>query len=413
MDQKISIRDELQEQAVIVFHPFGVYEGDSAEEFTIGRLDTSEYIVLESDALELMNKLNDGYTVGQVLEAYREYELTPEDVHDFIVHLAEANFVHRINGKLISETMAEPKFKKRKENRFVSRFFFNRAAWSFYALCLLGIFLLLYADPALRPKGADLFISESGVLSFLFILVGTWVVVFIHEFGHVFAARKVGLDGKINWGYRTVLLVIETDVSDIYSVPRRDRYAVYLGGLAWTCTAVFLMMAVQWLPLSELWMRIARFFVLLQMQTFVMQFLFFMKTDLYFAVANYFKSDFLNEKFTALMRDLLVLKIKNIKQTFREWDEQERKLVKAYTAYNIAGVLIAIYLFAVIDIPVILEYLDRSLNKMLEAPLFSLAYWDGIALGTLVLNPLVILIVYVIRDLIQARKAKQNVTWVQ
>ncbi|MNP15395.1 hypothetical protein D3C76_1077500 [compost metagenome] len=78
---------------------------------------------------------------------------------------------------------------------------------------------------------------------------------------------------------------------------------------------------------------------------------------------------------------------------------KEKRIVIIYSLFSFFGCLISLYLFFVIDVPIALHSVTQTLEKTLSDPLFSFSYWDGIAMGTLTLCPIVILSVYSLLDL--------------
>lgn len=62
----------------------------------------------------------------------------------------------------------------------------------------------------------------------------------------------------------------------------------------------------------------------------------------------------------------------------------------------------------VIDLPIAYYTVKQTLEKTLKDPLFSMSYWDGIAMGTFTLCPLVILTIYLALDLRKKIKEKKR-----
>lgn len=50
----------------------------------------------------------------------------------------------------------------------------------------------------------------------------SFIMVLFHEFGHVLAMRAEGLSSKIEIGHRLFLVVLETDMSIVWSLPVKN-----------------------------------------------------------------------------------------------------------------------------------------------------------------------------------------------
>lgn len=249
-------------------------------------------------------------------------------------------------------------------------FIYTIYIWTIYLISFIAnlIFFFLYED--LRPKGSDFFVSE------------------------ICAARAAGINAKVKWGYRLVFLVLETEVSDIWSIPRNKRYGIYLAGLAWTSILTFICLLMQFYFLNEIVNKVLKFAVLMQLQTVVFQTLLFLRTDLYYVLANFLKIDDLNESMKFILKNLFTLNFKEIRNMLKGIPKREKKVIEIYSTLSFIGIVISLYLFFVIDLPIVFYSVKQTLEKTLNKQLFSIAYWDGIALGTLALCPIVILSIY-------------------
>lgn len=351
---------------------------------------------MDKMTLNIYQSFSSNKTITEVMLVNQESDLETSDIIDFVLVLMEAGFVRAIDGIIVSESLEDNRVKE-KPNKIL-QFLFSKFAWfCYFSSALINLFLFFsYSD--LRPKGSDFFVSESGIFSIFLIIISTWIVIFFHEYGHICAAKSAGIGAEIKWGYRLVFLVLETEVADIWGVPRVKRYGIYLAGLAWTSILILLCLSMQFYFSDEMFLNILKFAVLMQLQTVVFQTLLFLRTDLYYVLTNFLRVDDLNESMQFIFKNILVMKFSEINKKIKNISNNEKKIVLTYSILSFFGIIISLYLFFVIDVPIALYSVKQTLDKTLNDPLFSMAYWDGIAMGTLILCPIVILFVYLIFD---------------
>lgn len=89
--------------------------------------------------------------------------------------------------------------------------------------------LVLY--PQAIPNVYDLFLSERPAFNMVATFAGFLVMAYLHELAHYFMAKSYGLNPTISVSHRFYVLVLQTDVSQAWSLPRRQRTAIFLAGM--------------------------------------------------------------------------------------------------------------------------------------------------------------------------------------
>ncbi|WP_020540303.1 hypothetical protein [Nonomuraea coxensis] len=113
------------------------------------------------------------------------------------------------------------------------------------------------------------------------------VVASVDELMHLTAARSLGAPARIGFGTRLHYLVVRTDVTAIWGVPRRHRYRVYLAGMASDVLLIATMtLAVAYLPLSGPVEALLRAFTLTTLLCLRLRAQISMRTDLYFVLRD-------------------------------------------------------------------------------------------------------------------------------
>jgi putative peptide zinc metalloprotease protein len=398
---------ELTPHASLSLHPHELLP--DGEDVIAKRLDLASYISLSPDAARILACLHECGRLDLTLARFESEGLAFEDLRDFVLMLAESQFIHRVNGHVISAQASVPAQTVARST--LAGMLFGSAAWIVYgAIAIASLLLFVFAEQT-RPAGDDFYFSGSGLVSLIVNLLGMWAVVFIHEFGHVYAARREGIAGRISWGYRFIFLVIETDVSDIWSIPRNRRYSIYMGGLAWTFAIILVLQLLLFAPLPDTLMKLDRLFILLLLQTIVFQFVIILRTDLYYVLTNYFRIDDLYERTLRLLGRLVRLQAYAIRQDWASLAKRDRLIEASFLAYSIVGIGITGFLFIQVDLPFFDATAQVIAGKLLDEPLFSAAYWDGIFFATLLLNPIVIVMAYWGIDWHRARTARRQQLW--
>lgn len=403
----IQLMQELTPDASVSLHPHELLP--DGEDVIAKRLDLVSYISLSPDAARILTCLRECERMDLTLARFEAEGLAFEDLRDFVLMLAESQFVHTVNGHAISLQASAPA--QTVARSAVAGMLFGSAAWIIYGLIAIASLLLFAFAEQTRPAGDDFYFSGSGLASLIVNLLGMWAVVFIHEFGHVYAARREGIAGRISWGYRFIFLVIETDVSDIWSIPRHRRYSIYMGGLAWTFAIILVLQLLLFAPLPDTLMKLDRLFILLLLQTIVFQFVIILRTDLYYVLTNYFRIDDLYERALRFLGRLVRLQTHAIRQDWTMLSNRDRLVETSFLAYSIVGIGITGFLFIQVDLPFFEATAQVITSKLLHEPLFSAAYWDGIFFATLLLNPIVIVAAYWGIDWHRARAARRQQLW--
>lgn len=88
-------------------------------------------------------------------------------------------------------------------------------------------------NPSFIPRHTDVFVSTSVTISIITTTAIGWFLLYLHEFGHLLAAKSIGIKSRIGLGHRLVFPVAETDMSNIVLLPHKRRYRALLAGMAW------------------------------------------------------------------------------------------------------------------------------------------------------------------------------------
>ncbi|MFH1145385.1 MAG: hypothetical protein V1707_00250 [bacterium] len=119
-----------------------------------------------------------------------------------------------------------------------------------------------------------------------------FLLMYKHELAHYVVARAYGLSPKLEISYRWFFLVIETVLPGVYRLPERQRLKIYSAGLYFD---LLVFAVLTWMTaagnsgaMNGWWVGLVRQALLIQLLGIVWQFFFFLKTDLYYVLADWF-----------------------------------------------------------------------------------------------------------------------------
>jgi putative peptide zinc metalloprotease protein len=210
---------------------------DDGDDVLIGDPGQGSYVAVPRVAGLIVRQLLAGSTLGEAAREAAEFAGEPVDVEDFLGALRELGFVADGDEEPAgARPMPTAPVQQRRWNsgppaRLV-RPLFSPLAWSCYALAALWSVASFAIWPRLLPHPGQVFFAADDGASILALFAAVYALVAVHELWHWLAARAAGITSRFGIDRRLFFLVIETDLSQLWSVPRRSRYGPQLAGLA-------------------------------------------------------------------------------------------------------------------------------------------------------------------------------------
>ncbi|MCR8997728.1 PqqD family protein [Brevibacillus laterosporus] len=382
------------------------------EETIIGRPDKSEYIMLPTFAVEIIEMLDQGQSITQVAEEMEKRFGEPVDVRDFALDLInEYQFVYTVDGVVVNEKEIRVDHLPWISER-VGKVLFNKCTFSFSIACFLSAVTLLFVHHEYFPVFTDIFSSASLTASLLLAVVVNYLFLFIHETAHLTAVRSLGVGSRIGFSHRLFFPVAETNMSDIVLVEPNKRYTAYLAGMAGD--ALFFSMGVWLLYANDVGVILLSDFLLsfikLMNLNFLMalgfQFMFFMRTDIYYVFTTFFGCNNLFDNTQLFLRKFYRKWTPDEQETWDSVDMREKKVIRWYSIFFLLGFCFALYFFFNFFLLQSIEIIRRITTDFLQYPILSWQLVDGILLLLLTLLPFGI----VIWSWNRQRKITRNVT---
>ena len=251
----------------------------------VGDPATGSFVAIPAIGGVVIRALQAGAPLAEAAAEAEQHAGEPVDVAAFVAALRELGFLD--DGSRAEPARTAPVQQRRwlagVPQRWAARLF-GRIAWSCYAAALVFCVACFALRPSLWPHPAE--VGRDGVVLTLALLL-TLLLSGVHEGWHWLAARALGLPVRFGVDRRLFFLVFETDLSLLWTVPRRQRYGPQLAGLAIDSVVLAGLLGMQLsaaagrLPLAGSTARLVAAVAYLKVGTMLWQCLVFLRTDLY------------------------------------------------------------------------------------------------------------------------------------
>lgn len=357
---------------------------DDGADVLIGDPERGTFVAVPAVGGVVVRALLAGATVAEAGAQASAFAGEPVDMADFVAVLAELGFVddERPAGPVPTAPVQQRGWTGGPPAAVV-RPLFGATAWCLYALAALFAAGCFAVRPDLWPRPADLLVTGDVGTSLLVMLPVTYLLVGLHELWHWFAARALDLRTRFGLDRRLFFLVFETDLSQLWSVPRRKRYGPQLAGLAIDAVLVAGLLAAQLVagpvrPLPAL--------VFVLVASTLWQCMVFLRTDLYGVLVT-----------ATGCRDLWRIKSLLVRRAFGRLDQERRaELDRAdprdvqvgtwfrwvwLAGYPLAGAYLALFYAP------LLWYVARWAGAGLATGAGSPRFWYGLLVAAMVYAP--------------------------
>jgi putative peptide zinc metalloprotease protein len=376
------------------------------EEVIIGRPETGVFLAVPPDAVDVLDELAAGKPIGDVERAYEATHGETLDLTDFVELLHAKGLIEPIDGSRETKGAVTPAQRDVGNRRYhfatfpqsVARVLFGTPVLAACLLLSLLALAIVIENPAMAVGPKDLYFPDHSTLSILLLTAITYFTLFVHEFAHLVAARAVGVNSRLGIGHRLWVLVAETDLTGLWSVPKKRRYLPLFAGMIVDCVScsvliellfVFTYYRVNTYPLG---LRIARAVVFTYLMRIAWQFLLFLRTDIYYVLVNYLGCRNLMNDTETHLKNWAARVIPGVK--YRDQSgipAAEARVIRIYSLLWLAGRAAALALLFFVTIPVCALYIRKfvaTFHAGFSANPF--AFLDCLLLTSYILVPLLI-----------------------
>jgi hypothetical protein len=336
----------------------------------IGRSDTATFLLLPREAVEILDDLAAGLTVGEAQRRHVERYGEIPDLEDLLTTAEEHGFVRPASeepGPAASPRRAHFEWIPPR----VARRLCGPAALGAGATLLLLALAAIAVDPSLVPGWRAAYFPTNTAAGLLFLMIMGLFTTFLHEMGHVVAARARGVSCRFTIGNQLWFVTWETDMTGVWALPRRERFLPLLGGplvdlfSASALVLLFFAAGRGWLPLDPVVLPFARALLFIYLLRILWQCYFFLRTDFYYALSNLLGCRSLMQDTEDLLRNVrarLLRRGRTIDQS--HIGLAERRMIRAYAVVWLAGRGIALTLLLFVQLPLLFHYVMLLVARM-------------------------------------------------
>jgi hypothetical protein len=360
------------------------------DSWVIGRVDTGDFILAPEVARCAITLLAEGRTVDEA-KAALQADGHNVNVAGFVTTLADLGFLTHIDARAIPTPAPPPQTLPWVRPRHVRWLLHPATAVFAGGLVVIGALAMLI-HPALIPGYSDLLWSRSGGAVLLGNAGIAWTIIFLHELAHLVTARAADIPGRMSLSTRLQFLAAQTDVSGVWSAPRRVRLTVYLAGIVvnLVIAAAGALAELAAAP-TALIHRLLTATVLISLLTIPPQFLVFIRSDVYFVLqdvagcANLYADGSAYARYQAarLWRLMWPSPAAPPTDPSRRLPVRERRAVRAYTFVLVAGTLGCLSVAATTTLPAAGTLLGRAVATLAGGASVGRTFDAGAVLGVL------------------------------
>jgi hypothetical protein len=281
------------------------------------------------------------------------------------------------------------------------------------ALLCVGAFAVV---PELLPTPArDAFLLGDIGLSAALLVPLSMLTMALHECGHWLAARAIGLRARFGVDRRLMLLVFETDLTQLWSVPRHKRYGPLLGGIAIDVVLLSALLGMRLLIHAGLWTgssqvdAVLATGVYLKLAGLLWQCMIFLRTDLYAVLVNLLGCHNLWRVKTLMLRKAFRRLTPPQAEELSLASAADRRAARWFRWLWLGGFAGVFAWFSVFVLPVIAVVLNWAVERMTAGPLDT-RFWYGLICATLLLGPYLLAAALAVKEYAQRIFARTTPT---
>lgn len=379
----------LTDRSVVEFYPLHIGQADQGEH-EVGRPDTGDFISLPPEGVQLLTWLQAGLPLGVVKEQFAEEYGQAPDLEDFLEALAECHFLRRVDDQVLEEMVPMSEVRPSRRGWVVLaqlppervRWLHSWPMYVVYAAVWIAVPTLLVRFPSLLPTPARAWVSQSVIANALALAVLGWGVVCLHEVAHMLAAKSYGCSSALTISHRLHLLVAQTDLTAVRTLPRRQRYGPYLAGMTNDMGILLLCLLLQIAAIPSPLPAVLAYLAALDL---VWQSAFFLRTDLYYVFATALRlGNLLQDTQRWLLNRAARVIGRPAPYDLSAVPPRELAIIRWYALFYLVGVGVVLGGFFILGLPLLLQFVRQAIMDMAVGPT-RLVFWDGLAFLALVL----------------------------
>lgn len=370
VSMKLSLHSQLS------LYPLSIHQ--DKKNYIVEDVQSGDFYEMPKICLDAIDMINKGLALGVIeQELSRNYPREDVNMIDFAQQLMDLGLINEVDGEeIFRHKKAEPLNGFQWISPKVGKFFFNPFSIKIFILFMIVNGILLISNPNLRPQYDDIFQTNSITINLLIYSTISFILLLVHEFGHILAARSFHLPTKIGIGHRLIFIVLETDLTQGWKLEPKKRNVLYMAGICFEqCILLTALLLKIWIPVDN--SVFTGFLDIIILDLFfkaVYQCCIYIKTDFYYVFENSTGCYNLLEN----GKQLLTKRIPFMKSdTTTELFDDEIKFARIYSVFYICGIIATFGMFIFYFLPQYFHSLFMAisnLNLRIATPYF----WEGI-----------------------------------
>lgn len=347
-----------------------VRQRDGAET-VVGLPGGGVFLALPHEAVEVLDWLSAGQTCGEVRKRFLDLYGEDLDLGAFLTDLESRGFVQAATaapGEARPGTEPAPGSGSKSHHfTFIparaARALFHPLSGGFAFALFVAAVVALVLEPRLMPGWRNLAFEEHVLRTALALLILDLLGAFLHEMGHLLAARAQGVGARLGIGHRLWVLVAETDITGVWALPPRSRYLPFLAGplvdVLSASVLVLLLFAGErgLLSIGDTTVRILAALVFIYCLRLVWQCYFFVRTDFYYVIATAFRcKNLMGDTETYLANLMRCLLRRDGTRDQSHIPRREMRVIRGYALVWLAGRAVALWILITVALPLSLHY---------------------------------------------------------
>ncbi|MPZ81567.1 MAG: hypothetical protein GEV28_14665 [Actinophytocola sp.] len=360
---------DIGQDTVLRLHPLAFRDSDDdPDQVVVGRADTGEFVEVPRVGADAVRLLGEGLTVRGVADRIDREQDVALDVAELVEALLELGFATAVDGLAVAEPADVPRAHLPWLRERHVRWLFGRTATVVWCAVVAAAAVTWWRRPELVPEASDFYWTPYVGLAVLVNTALFSVSLSVHELMHLAAARSYGAPARIGFSTRLHYLVVQTDVTAIWSVPRRRRFRVYLAGLrsdAFVVAGCALLAAHAGLPAGARGLVAALALVVLLSMTIQLQV--YMRTDLYYVLMEWLHGRNLFQDGLSYVRYLRSrLSRRPAADPTVDLPAGERRGVRVYAVAMALGSVVTLTGFGLFGLPILVEGIAGAAVGLVE-----------------------------------------------
>lgn len=377
----------LHPHSTVTFHPLKY-----TSEHIIGREDTGNYIQTNAKGIKTYEAAKSGKNVAELEKLFLDTDTTK-----FLYELLHQGFIDTIDGKKVHDKKHE-NYKTIFNNIKPSQasFFFTNFMVTIYLIVIAIGVTIFTINTKYLPVANDFFFTNNLSILLFTAIITSWILIFLHEFGHYIAARSYNLLTRFSISNRYYFIVAITDVTNVYSIKKNDRFRVFFAGMIMDaiimsiCATLLLLADTSYIHIATTSYLFIKFIILTQFFGLMWQFMFFLRTDLYFIIEDLFGIYNMHDKTITWIKNI----IKNTKYIYES--KKEKIIVWTYALIFTIGIFILSLVFIFYSLPMLFGVIKRVFtNIVIEND--PAKFYDAVLFLIMTLSEYVLLITIILK----------------